>query len=205
MTERGRPRNFDRTEALDRALMAFWREGFEATSMSDLIAAMGINSPSIYAAFGSKEALFSEAVQHYRTQYAAGLLVALNAPDAASGLSAMYEAAIDLFTKRGRPHGCFIVTASAGNAPAATEIQRELTRLRRERSDEIAARIQRDVVEGRLPPDIPVQSFADMYTAILQGIAIAARDDVPRSRLSCLYLPSLFLLRCEIRPEWRSH
>jgi AcrR family transcriptional regulator len=195
VVQRGRPRRFDRTEALDRALMAFWQNGFEATSMDDLIGAMGINSPSIYAAFGSKQNLFSEAVGHYSTRYAGGLMDALNAaPDAASGLSAMFVAAIELFTCPKHPHGCFIVTAMGGNAPVATEVRNELERLRRERSDEIAARLQRDVIEGRLSPDLPVQPLADMYTAILQGISVAARDNVPKSRLASLYSQSLGLL-----------
>lgn len=176
--------------------MAFWRKGYAATSMDDLVKAMGINSPSIYAAYGSKEALYSEAVQHYRANYAAILLDALTeAANASRGLSAMFEAAIDLFTKSDRPNGCFIVTAAAGNAPARSEIQVELSRLRRERSSEIAMRIQRDIIEGRLDPDLPVQSLADMYAAILQGIAVAARDGVSKSRLSSLFVPSLALLR----------
>ncbi|TIU07517.1 MAG: helix-turn-helix transcriptional regulator, partial [Mesorhizobium sp.] len=65
MTERGRPRTFDRTTALRRAMEVFWAKGYEGASMSDLTAAMGINSPSLYAAFGSKEALFLEAVELY--------------------------------------------------------------------------------------------------------------------------------------------
>ncbi|MBB3608168.1 TetR/AcrR family transcriptional regulator [Rhizobium sp. BK602] len=199
MTERGRPRRFDRVEALEKALMAFWHRGYEATSMNDLVVAMGINSPSIYAAYGSKEALFSEAVQHYRSHYAAALLEALNgAPDAATGLSAMFEAAIDLFTGPDRPHGCFIVSAAAGNAPEASAIQEELSRLRRERSDEIAARIHRDAIAGRLHLDLEIQALADLYTAILQGMAIAARDGVTRARLSKLYVPSItaYLTTC---------
>jgi AcrR family transcriptional regulator len=65
----GRPRGFDRDAALEAAMFLFWRKGFAATSMSDLCDAMGISSPSLYAAFGSKEALYLEAVEHYvRTQ-----------------------------------------------------------------------------------------------------------------------------------------
>ncbi|AWN52876.1 TetR/AcrR family transcriptional regulator [Methylobacterium sp. 17Sr1-1] len=195
MAERGRPRRFDRTDALDRALMAFWRKGYEATSMGDLVAAMGINSPSLYAAYGSKEALFCEAVQHYCEHYAVGLLSALNdARDAAHGLAAMFDAAITLFTQPRHPYGCFIVMAAAGNAPASPEIQDKLSELRRERSDHIAARIERDVAEGRLRPDLPIGALADLYTAILQGMAVAARDGISPSRLAHLYIPSLSLL-----------
>lgn len=66
MAERGRPRNFDRDQALRKAMEVFWSKGYEGASLTDLTAAMGINSPSLYGAFGSKEALFREAVELYR-------------------------------------------------------------------------------------------------------------------------------------------
>ncbi len=184
MAERGRPRSFDRTQALDKALMAFWRRGFEATSMNDLVAAMGINSPSIYAAFGSKEALFAEAVQHYNAAYAEGLLQALqDAPDAASGLQAMFEAAVQLFTRPDTPGGCFVVNSVASNSPSGAVAERMLKRLRRERSQQIAKRLREDVAKGRLRDDTPVPELADLYAAILQGLAQAARDGVNKRRL----------------------
>ena len=69
--QRGRPRSFDRDAALERAMEVFWRQGYEATSINDLTAAMGINPPSLYAAFGDKERLFLEAVERYRCGHAA--------------------------------------------------------------------------------------------------------------------------------------
>jgi AcrR family transcriptional regulator len=187
MAERGRPRSFDRTQALERALMAFWRKGFEATSMNDLVDAMGINSPSIYAAFGSKEALFGEAVQHYSAAYANGLLQALNdAPDASSGIGAMLDAAAELFTRPNLPGGCFVVSSIASNAPDGPETEQTLKQFRRERSEQIAERLAEDVLCGRLRDDTPVQELSDLYAAILQGLAQAARDGVGKERLARL-------------------
>lgn len=183
MAQRGRPRSFDRTEALDRALIAFWRNGFEATSMNDLVEAMGINSPSIYAAFGSKESLFAEAVQHYHAAYANRLLQSLNdGPDAASGIDAMFEAAIELFTRPDTPGGCFVVNSVGSNAPNGLETEQALKRLRRERSEQIADRLTEDVRGGRLRDDTPVQELSDLYGAILQGLAQAARDGLGKER-----------------------
>src|SRR5258706_13378598 len=65
---RGRPRSFDRDEALERAMQVFWKQGYEATSIQDLTRAMGINPPSLYAAFGDKERLFMEAVGRYERE-----------------------------------------------------------------------------------------------------------------------------------------
>jgi AcrR family transcriptional regulator len=187
MAERGRPRNFDRTQALDRALITFWQDGFEATSMTDLVEAMGINSPSIYAAFGSKEALFAEALRHYGSVYANALPDALNsAPDTASAMDAMFEAAVDLFTRPDTPGGCFVVNSVASNAPNSPEIEEALKRLRQERLEQIAERLARDVRGGRLRHDTPVQELADLYAAILQGLAQAARDGLGKERLAKL-------------------
>ncbi|KPH08451.1 TetR/AcrR family transcriptional regulator [Rhizobium acidisoli] len=184
MAERGRPRNFDRAQALDRALMAFWQNGFAATSMNDLVEAMGINSPSIYAAFGSKEALFAEAVQYYNTTYADELPAVLkSAPDAAGGIEAMLEAAVDLFTRPDRPHGCFVVNSVASNAPNGMEIEQTLKELRQGRSKQIAERLTEDVRGGRLRNDTPVQELSDLYAAILQGLAQGARDGLAKERL----------------------
>ncbi|WP_429933020.1 TetR/AcrR family transcriptional regulator [Agrobacterium vitis] len=183
---------------MDLALQVFWLKGFEATSVADLVAAMGINSPSIYAAYGSKEALFLEALQHYRAHYAQGMLDALErGVDAVSGLSAMFETAINLFTRPDWPQGCLVVLAEAGNGPSSTVARETLSSLRRQRSEEIAARLLRDVDEGRLRSDVPVDTLADMYAALLQGIAVGARDGVPRSRLSALYKPALLPLRSD--------
>ena len=185
MAGRGRPRNFDRMQALDRALMAFWRNGFEATSMNDLVETMGINSPSIYAAFGSKEGLFAETVQRYRTVYANGLLQALNAaPDAPSGIDAMFGAAVELFTRPDLPGGCFVVNSVGSNAPNGSDTEQTLKRFRRERSEQVAERLAEDVRSGKLRGGTPVQELADLYAAILQGLAQAARDGLDKERLA---------------------
>lgn len=200
MAERGRPRSFDRTKALDHALLAFWRDGFEATSMSDLVEAMGINSPSIYAAFGSKEALFAEAVEHYRTAYSDELLRALNgAPDAESGLAAMFDKAIALFTRPDMPGGCFVVNSVASNAPTGAGAAKVLNELRRERSQQIAERIGRDVTGGRLRSDTPVEDLSDFYATVLQGLAQTARDGVEIVRLRTVVDQSMILLS-----RWRT-
>jgi AcrR family transcriptional regulator len=195
MAQRGRPRNFDRTQALDRALMAFWQNGFEATSMHDLVEVMQINSPSIYAAFGSKEALFAETIDHYRETYALELLQALNdAPSAIRGIDAMFVAAIELFTRPDTPGGCFVVNSVASNAPNRLELEQALARLRWQRLEQIAERLREDVRAGRLRDDIPVQELSDLYAVLLQGLAQAARDGLGKARLMKLYEQSRQLI-----------
>ncbi|RYD28556.1 MAG: TetR/AcrR family transcriptional regulator, partial [Verrucomicrobiaceae bacterium] len=86
---RGRPRAFDRTAALDAAMGVFWRKSYTATSMNDLCEAMGIGSPSLYAAFGSKEQLYAEAIRHYNEKSGPILRDAVeSAPTARLGIEA---------------------------------------------------------------------------------------------------------------------
>lgn len=155
--------------------------------MIDLVAAMGVNSPSIYAAFGSKEGLFAEALRHYYSVYANILLEALNgAPDAPSGIDALFGTAVELFTRPNLPGGCFVASSVASNAPNGPETEQRLKRLRWERSEQIAERLAEDVRSGKLRDDTPVQELADLYASILQGIAQAARDGLGKERLANL-------------------
>src|SRR4051812_42357533 len=107
---RGRPRSFDRDAALQRAMEVFWRHGYEATSLADLTAAMGINPPSLYAAFGDKKRLFLEAIERYRCASGAARCFAQE-PTARDGMRRLLaELAVEA-TRPGRPAGCMIVLA----------------------------------------------------------------------------------------------
>ncbi len=101
---RGRPRSFDRATALEKALMAFWENGYEATSVSDLTRAMDIGAPSLYAAFGDKRSLFEEVVQVYGARYGAFTERALaEEPTARAAVErTLREAAVE-YTAPGRP------------------------------------------------------------------------------------------------------
>ena len=106
---KGRPREFDVNEALDRAMRVFWRRGYEGATLPDLTAAMGINRPSLYAAFGSKEELFRKALDRYVKGPAAYVREALNEPTARGVADRLLSGTIDLVTDRRNPRGCLIV------------------------------------------------------------------------------------------------
>ena len=106
MAQRGRPRSFDRTTALRRAMEVFWRKGYDNASMADLTAAMGINPPSLYAAFGSKEELYRAAIHHFAATESDDILAPLlNAPTAREALEGYLMASARTFTRPGRPPG----------------------------------------------------------------------------------------------------
>src|SRR5262252_1533238 len=105
--QRGRPRAFDIDDALDRALEVFWRKGYEGASLPDLTKAMGINRPSLYAAFGNKEALFRRAIERYVEGPGCHVREAIDEPTARKVVERLLRGSIDLITDVRKPRGCF--------------------------------------------------------------------------------------------------
>src|ERR1700737_2271235 len=109
---RGRPRSFDRDAALERAMEIFWRQGYEATSINDLTAAMGINAPSLYIAFGDKERLFLEAVERYRCGPGSSARVLAEGATARLTIERLLEESAVELTRSSHPPGCMVVTST---------------------------------------------------------------------------------------------
>src|SRR3954469_22395850 len=120
---KGRPREFDVDQALDRALRVFWRRGYEGATLPDLTKAMGINRPSLYAAFGSKEGLFRKALDRYAAGPAAYVREALNEPTARAVAGRLLGGAIDLVTDRRNPRGCLLVQGALACGEAAESVR----------------------------------------------------------------------------------
>jgi AcrR family transcriptional regulator len=187
MAERGRPRGFDRAEALRRAMEVFWERGYEGASLSDLTAAMGINRPSLYAAFGCKEALFREAVALYGSCEGAATERALrDAPTAREAVEAMLRGNADAYTCPEKPPGCMIVLAATLGAPENEEVRDYLAAWRREGQIALQRRLERAVAEGELSPSVDTGRLAAFYTTVLQGLSIQARDGASCEALSAI-------------------
>jgi AcrR family transcriptional regulator len=180
----GRPREFDRDAALEAAMFLFWRKGFAATSMNDLCDAMGVRSPSLYAAFGSKEALYLEAVEHYvRTQ---GLRVwgkLAEGATARAGIENLLIAGTESLPKsRATPAGCMAVLAAVGDEwPAA--ITRVVKKVRLEMLGMLRSRLETAVAKGELPASTDIEGLSRFYLSVFQGMAIQARDSTTQAEL----------------------
>lgn len=170
---------------------AFWRHGYEATSISDLTRLMGITAPSLYAAFGDKRSLFLEAARLYAGS-PEDLQQALDdAPTARAAVETMLEGAVHGFTMPDLPAGCLLASATASVSVEAAGVQAAVAELRRDTRDRIAARIARDVATGRLPPGTRPDALADMTVALIQGLSVLARDGVSRDALLAVVKVSL--------------
>lgn len=185
MTPRGRPRSFDRQAALRQAMRVFWALGYEGATLNELQAAMGgIAPPSFYAAFGSKEELFREAVELYSRTLGAPMMKALEErPTALDSIRALLDAAVESFCKPGLPRGCFLVFGAFNNVPSNKNIEDYVRGLRVRRRKAIQKRLRRGVEQGELPKNLDLVAIAAFYTTVIDGLAIQARDGVPQKAL----------------------
>ncbi|WP_119461029.1 TetR/AcrR family transcriptional regulator [Rhodospirillaceae bacterium SYSU D60014] len=188
----GRPREFDRDEALERARDAFWLRGYEGTSMADLVAVLGLTPPRIYAAFGSKEDLFREAVSLYRAREGRFAVRALEEePTARCAIERMLRDGVKAFLLPGKPRGCMVVSAATNCSKSNDAVMDWLTEHRRTRIDAVVDRLRKAVDDGELRADADVQALGDYFATVLNGMAILARDGVPKDRLLALIPPAL--------------
>lgn len=174
---RGRPLSFDRDVALERAMHVFWERGYEAASIADLTAAMGITPPSLYTAFGDKERLFLEAIERYgkgpNSYFSRALAEEPTARCAIERL--MLEAAAEL-TRPCHPLGCMMVMATTNCSVAAEHVQNALARHRALGVANMQKRIQRGIEEGELPADTDAHVLANFYSTVYQGMSMQAKD-----------------------------
>jgi AcrR family transcriptional regulator len=165
-------------------MRVFWERGYEAASMSDLTAAMGIASPSLYAAFGSKEQLFHEAVALYDATDGSAAARALDeAPTAREAVAALLRANARARTADGGPPGCMIVLSATNCSEANAAVREHLAARRRDRMAELARRLRQGVREGDLHAGVDAEAVAAYYTAVLQGMSVRARDGASQAEL----------------------
>ena len=169
---RGRPRAFDRGEALRRALDVFWRKGYDGASLSDLTAAMGINPPSLYAAFGDKEALYLEALRHYVDGPACRNAVLENAPTARAAIEALLMHFAKALPDTGM--GCMLVMSGA-NA-SSPKVRKTSIACRANAEAGLRKRIERGIREGELPAGTDAAALAKFYETVGQGMSTQAAD-----------------------------
>ena len=179
----GRPLSFDREAALRQAMLLFWRHGYEATSLSDLTAAMGVTPPSIYAAFGDKKRLFLEAVGHYLSGPATSERIIEEAATAQEAAWGLLQASAVGFTGPDTPPGCLLASSAISCSAAAADVQGELAAIRRGIEKRLAGKIARAVEAGELDAGTDAEALAGHVMAVIQGMSTLARDGATRGKL----------------------
>lgn len=170
----GRPRGFCVEDALDQAMTVFWRHGYEGSSLSELTAAMGINSPSLYACFGSKEGLFRAVLERYEERRKSFMENVLAAPDVAEMARRFLHGIADFAadTKGQNPPGCLLL--QSGLSCAETGIPDELARHRAEKEAALRQKLEQAQEKGELADDADPAALARYLMAVSNGICVQA-------------------------------
>ena len=184
----GRKRAFDKAEALETAMRVFWDKGFNGTSLTDLTAALGINKPSLYAAFGNKEQLFATALEYYMTEYGAPLLQRLTEPTDApfsERLRAYLFGIIDMVSDSASPKGCLFVRSSceSGGAAVPDEISAMLKDIGLASERNLTKLLKAEQRRGQLPPGAEPKAIAGYLLSVIYGLSVLARRGKPRKEL----------------------
>src|SRR5262245_4615723 len=170
----GRTRQFDIDEALDRALEVFWARGYEGATLPVLTRAMGINRPSLYAAFGNKEELFRKALDRYLAGPQGFMAEALKEPTARAVAEAVFSGFIRMQRGRDRARGCLVVQGALACGEEAEPVRRELARLRQAAVTAFRERFERAVQDGDLPKGTDCAGLARYVATVLNGLAVQA-------------------------------
>lgn len=184
---KGRPRAFDRAQALNCALEVFWRRGYAPASVAELCKAMRINPPSLYATFGNKASLFLEALRHYEhTYWDVPSRRLQEEPDVYAAVEHFFRDAARILLSPHTPCGCMVVLAAVNIADGETEIIAAVRELRQATETLFANRLHRAVREGQLPPDTSVTPLAGALNTLLEGLSLQARDGLSLPELSAI-------------------
>ena len=188
---KGRPREFCIDAALAKALGVFWSKGYEGASMADLTEAMGITKPSLYAAFGNKEALFHKALDLYETEKMAYTRAALEQPTARAVAEYFMRGAVEAQTSSCDPKGCLGVISSNACGAEAESIKAEVIKRRTSSQAALVDRFRAAQRDGDLPDHLQPEALTGYLFTILHGLAVQAGSGATRADLERVVETSL--------------
>jgi AcrR family transcriptional regulator len=183
----GRQREFDKQIALDAAMEVFWSNGYNGTSLSDLTNAMGINKPSLYAAFGNKEALCISALNQYVSKYGSPHMEELNAPNKSlrSRLTAYLKSIAGMVSDPTLPGGCFVAatTNEAGGDCLPAGVSQAVAKINQLTRKTLSDFFRQEASAGTLGKPGSPEVLADYILTLQYGLAVMARNGANRKVL----------------------
>jgi len=179
----GRPREFDTDAALEKAMRLFWAKGYEGTSVADLTGTLGISRPSLYAAFGDKQALFRAALERYAAGPACYVAAALGKPTAREVAEQLLRGAADLQTSSSNPGGCLTVNGAIASGDEAEPVRQVLNAHRTAGVALLRHRFERSKAQHDLPKDSDPAALARFVASVVYGMAVLASGGASRKEL----------------------
>ena len=181
---RGRPRLFDEAEVVEAAGRVFWRKGFSATSLDDLAAAMDMNRPSIYGAFGDKEALYRRALSQFASRMEAAMQQTLFAKsDVRNALTAFLQQALSVYTSGAQPQGCLVMSTAVSAAVVHPDVQSDLLGVIQAIDRGMRARLEQAIADGQLPSHFDAPGRATVAQSLLHSLSLRARAGESKANL----------------------
>lgn len=183
MQKKGRPLSFDREDALHKAMLLFWRHGYEATSLNDLTTTLGVNPSSIYSVFGDKKRLFLEAVSKYLSGPITSESIIDQAENGREAALGLLKAAAEGFTGQDTPAGCLLASSAISCSDTANDVKEELAAIRRGIELRLRDKVISSIAAGKLPAHTGADALASLTMAVIQGMSTLARDGASRAKL----------------------
>jgi TetR/AcrR family transcriptional regulator, transcriptional repressor for nem operon len=168
-------KQFDRNEVLDRATALFWRRGYEATSIRDLVEATGINRGSLYGTFGDKKGLFLAVLDHYGEKVGKPLIAELSDPDPHRAIERMFDSIIRRTSDPRFPRGCLNTNTSLECPNSGDEISRKIGEGLGQQESAIYAVLRRAQAEGSLNSTLDARALARFFTGVAHGLNVVSK------------------------------
>jgi AcrR family transcriptional regulator len=184
---RGRPATFDRDSALDAAVALFWRHGYDGTSIAMLTEAMGATAPTLYSAFGSKEALYCESLRRYRERELQAIAQKISeSPTVYRMVQVFLRASAIRFSSAEGGRGCMISIGAVQCGPDGQAAADATAAGRAQALEGLIALIDTAKAKGEIPDKTDSEALARFYTAVVQGMAVQATDGASADELNAL-------------------
>jgi len=192
-----RPREFDEGAVLGAAVLCFWKHGYEATSVRELVAQTGITSASLYNAFGDKRALYQKALDHYVEASVADRIRRCEALPPRQAIEAFLEDIVERSLSDRDRKGCMLVNAALDVAPHDPAFRKVVAEVLVGIEAFFLARVIAGQADGTVMRSLPAETLAQNLLGVLMGIRVLARVRPERALLEGVVAPALALLRVE--------